>query len=112
MIARGEMSMTIEDEGIYLLFFFHSLNPRSISLLTGNAKHALYCVNTVHPLAKRVQPHPTAARISRSAAARASTVISAPASIRAISSRRRSGSSSAILVAVRLPLARASLVMR
>ena len=69
-----------------------------------------------HPFAARSgsgeAAHPAAARISRSAAARASNVISAPASMRAISSRRRSGSSSAILVAIRLPFARASLVMR
>jgi hypothetical protein len=56
--------------------------------------------------------YPAAARISRSAAALASAVISAPASMRAISSRRRSGSSSATRVATRLPLASASLVMR
>ena len=53
-----------------------------------------------------------AARIKRSAAARASAVISAPASMRAISSRRRSALSSTTRVATRLPLASASLVMR
>src|SRR5580693_7570506 len=53
-----------------------------------------------------------AARIRRSAAARASAVISAPASMRAISSRRRSSASSTTRVATRLPLASASLVMR
>jgi autotransporter passenger strand-loop-strand repeat protein len=53
-----------------------------------------------------------AARIRRSAAARASAVISAPASMRAISSRRRSAASSVTRVATRRPLASASLAMR
>ena len=53
-----------------------------------------------------------AALISRSAAARASSVISAPASMRAISSRRRSAATSVTRVATRLPLSSASLVMR
>ena len=48
--------------------------------------------------------HP-AALISRSAALRASSVISAPASMRAISSRRRSAATSVMLVATRLPRA-------
>ena len=48
--------------------------------------------------------HP-AALISRSAAVRASSVISAPASMRAISSRRRSAATSVTLVATRLPRA-------
>jgi hypothetical protein len=56
--------------------------------------------------------YPAAALISRSAAARASAVISAPASMRAISSRRRAGSSSVTRVVTRLPLAAASLAMR
>src|SRR6185437_10158968 len=50
-----------------------------------------------------------AARSSRSAAALASAVISAPASMRAISSRRRSAASALTRVATRLPLSRASL---
>jgi DNA repair protein RecN (Recombination protein N) len=45
-------------------------------------------------------------------AARASAVISAPASMRAISSRRRSAASSLTRVATRRPLANASLAMR
>ena len=53
-----------------------------------------------------------AALISRSAAARASLVISAPASMRAISSRRRSDASSVTRVATRFPFSSASLVMR
>ena len=56
--------------------------------------------------------YPAAARISFSAAARASSVISAPASMRAISSRRRGAASSVTRVATRLPLSSASLVMR
>src|SRR3954447_7831378 len=52
--------------------------------------------------------HP-AALISRSAAALASAVISAPASMRAISSRRWSAASRATRVATRLPLSSASL---
>ena len=55
--------------------------------------------------------HP-AALIRRSAAARASAVISAPASMRAISSRRLSAASSATRVATRLPLSSALLLMR
>jgi len=57
-------------------------------------------------------PYPAAERISRSAAALASSVISAPASILAISSRRLSAGSSATLVATRRPLSRASLLIR
>src|SRR5215216_522148 len=56
--------------------------------------------------------HPAAALISRSAAARASSVISAPASMRAISSRRRSAATSAMRVVIRLPRSSALLVMR
>src|SRR5215467_3165380 len=53
-----------------------------------------------------------AALIRRSAAARASAVISAPASMRAISSRRLSAATSATRVATRLPLSSALLLMR
>ena len=53
-----------------------------------------------------------AALISRSAAARASSVISAPASMRAISSRRLSAATSVRRVATRFPRSSASLVMR
>jgi hypothetical protein len=53
----------------------------------------------------------SAALISRSAALRASSVISAPASIRAISSRRRSAATSVTLVATRFPRASVSLLM-
>ena len=53
-----------------------------------------------------------AALISRSAAARASSVISAPASMRAISSRRFSAATSVTRVATRLPFSSASLLMR
>jgi hypothetical protein len=68
-------------------------------------------------LAPPARPGMTAARypaalISRSAALRASSVISAPASMRAISSRRRSAASSLTLVATRFPRASASLVIR
>ena len=56
--------------------------------------------------------HQHAALISRSAAARASLVISAPANMRATSSRRRSAASSVTRVATRLPFSSASLVMR
>ena len=53
-----------------------------------------------------------AAWIKRSAAARASAVISAPASIRAISSRRPSAISSLTRVATRLPFSTALLLIR
>src|SRR5581483_4148568 len=55
--------------------------------------------------------YPAAAFIRRSAAARASAVISAPASMRAISSRRVSAASVATRVVTRRPLSSASLVM-
>src|SRR4029078_6331338 len=57
-------------------------------------------------------PSPPAARISFSAAARASAVISAPASIRAISSRRRGAASSVTRDATRLPFSSRSLVRK
>jgi hypothetical protein len=50
--------------------------------------------------------------IKRSAAARASAVILAPASMRAISSRRLSAASSATRVATRAPLSSALLLIR
>src|SRR5258707_10795553 len=53
--------------------------------------------------------HAVAARKSRSAAARASAVISAPASMRAISSRRGSAARPPTRVGARLALARGSL---
>src|SRR5207245_5657639 len=55
--------------------------------------------------------HP-AARIRRSAAARASAVISAPASMRAISSRRFSAETSTTPVATRLPFSTALLLIK
>ena len=61
--------------------------------------------------APRNDGHQLAALIRRSAAARASLVISAPASMRAISSRRRSSATSVTRVATRLPLSIASLLI-
>ena len=60
----------------------------------------------------RAQVAYPAALIRRSAAARASAVISAPASMRAIYSRRRSAASSATRVATRLPRSSVSLLIR
>src|SRR5579871_2745559 len=62
-------------------------------------------------LLRHTQDYPAAAFISRSAAARASAVISAPASMRAISSRRFSAASIATRVVTRRPLSSASLLI-
>jgi hypothetical protein len=78
---------------------------------SGVARRARPGISSISEACRSSQPQAVAARSRRSAAARASAVISAPASMRAISSRRGSLASAATRVVTRLPLSSVSLVM-
>ena len=119
VVTRAEHIVSgVRDRGPVLLIIapvvlrdFHR-QPRVLDLRLPRGQKFYGCLIGFYFRRHTTPRRQLAALISRSAAARASLVISAPASIRAISSRRRSGASSATLVATRFPFSSASLLMR
>ena len=118
--ASGIMTSCAIAGALWRQFTQHCMATRSRTRLNTIAENVRRSDRSPHPGAQtapthphqgRVTGHQLAALISRSAAARASLVISAPASMRAISSRRRSSATSMTRVATRWPFSSASFEM-